>query len=65
MVGSSARCFSSGEVILKIIMTVSYPGKGTILSSLGASTTSMTSGKDPVAMKLFIRLQSQSLRLTA
>jgi hypothetical protein len=46
-------------------MTVSYPGKGTILSSLGASTTSMTCGKDPVAMKLFIRLQSQSLRLTA
>jgi hypothetical protein len=29
-VGSSARCFSSGELLLETVMTASSPGKGTM-----------------------------------
>jgi hypothetical protein len=54
LLGSSARCFSSGELLLKAIMTASSPRKGTTSSSMGASTTSVPRGRDAMAMKLFI-----------
>jgi hypothetical protein len=60
---SSVRCFSDEGCLPQIVMTASSPGKGAALPSMGALSISMHRGRDPVVMKLFIRLQSQSLCL--
>jgi hypothetical protein len=63
VLGSSMWRFSGEGCLPKIVMTASSPGKGITSSSMGASLTSMLRDKDLVAMKFFIRLQSQSLCL--
>jgi hypothetical protein len=61
---SCVRCFSNKGCLPQIIITMSSQRKGATSPSVKASSISMSRGRDPVIMKLFIRPQSQSLRLT-
>jgi hypothetical protein len=65
MLGWSPWRFSGEGFLLKIVITLSSPGKGTTSPSTGASSIFMPQDRDPVVMKLFIRLQSRSLCLMA
>jgi hypothetical protein len=61
--GSSLWCFFGEGCLPNIIMTASSLGKGTASLLMGALSISMPWDREPMVMKLFIKLWSQSLCL--